>query len=465
MDSSVKNSNEIIPNNLLPFLTGNLSYLNPYDILDMDAKALEERVNKMKEDILKQHKSKITQLPNGRYFTRLGGKKIERTRKSDLEKEIILYYTGLNLTIHSTFENYLVRRKTNVRPTTWSKDIRIYNQFIKGSELDSKPIKEISVKDAYTFLNHCKEVKPDIKKKYWNTIDCTLSSLFRFFAEEGIRYDNPFDNIIINQDFFTPALKTKEEDRVFSRNEQANIFEISQKDAELNRDIIALGIQLLFYLGIRIGELCALVWGDIENVVYLHIQREIGIKIDENGKACGHEILDHCKSPAGNRRLRLNEDALRILMQIKTFNQANGFPTGPNDYIFIRRYRKEITYCTERSFFGRLENYCKKAGMTVKKSPHDIRRTVITNLFKAGMDLKKLQKFAGHSSLKMTLDYINQMADDEDDITYVSQLNVSGFQKPKNDVEEPENPVRKPVFRLVNTGEHKSSKIEKPEAL
>ena len=51
----------------------------------------------------------------------------------------------------------------------------------------------------------------------------------------------------------------------------------------------------------------------------------------------------------------------------------------------------------------------------------------------------------------MTLDYINQMADDEDDISYISQLKVSGFQKPKNDVEEPENPVRKPGFRLVNS--------------
>ena len=42
------------------------------------------------------------------------------------------------------------------------------------------------------------------------------------------------------------------------------------------------------------------------------------------------------------------------------------------------------------------------------KSPHDIRRTVITELHEKGYPLKKLQKFAGHSTLAMTLKYIRE---------------------------------------------------------
>ena len=46
--------------------------------------------------------------------------------------------------------------------------------------------------------------------------------------------------------------------------------------------------------------------------------------------------------------------------------------------------------------------------MSEIKSPHDIRRTVITELNEKGLSLKKLQKFAGHSSLSMTLRYIRE---------------------------------------------------------
>ena len=63
--------------------------------------------------------------------------------------------------------------------------------------------------------------------------------------------------------------------------------------------------------------------------------------------------------------------------------------------------------------------------MDVIKSPHDVRRTVLTNLYYAGMPLKKIQEYAGHSSLKQTMDYIRISDDDLDMSQYLNTLSDS----------------------------------------
>ena len=60
--------------------------------------------------------------------------------------------------------------------------------------------------------------------------------------------------------------------------------------------------------------------------------------------------------------------------------------------------------------------------MDIIKSPHDIRRTVLTNLYMAHMPLKKIQEYAGHSSLKQTMDYIRITDDDMDMMQYLNTL-------------------------------------------
>ena len=63
--------------------------------------------------------------------------------------------------------------------------------------------------------------------------------------------------------------------------------------------------------------------------------------------------------------------------------------------------------------------------MNVEKSPHDIRRTVLTNLYQAGMPLKKVQEFAGHSSLKQTMDYIRISDDEIDTMQFIESLSAT----------------------------------------
>ena len=82
--------------------------------------------------------------------------------------------------------------------------------------------------------------------------------------------------------------------------------------------------------------------------------------------------------------------------------------------------------------------------MTVIKSPHDIRRTVLTNLYNVGMPLKKIQIFAGHSTLQQTMDYIRISEDDLDMLRYLNTLSdnsniisINMDKVPLNTVEHP----------------------------
>lgn len=378
-----------------------------------------------KTELLNQHTSPITLLPSGYYYTRLGGRKIQRRHKKDIEEEIVKYYDSRYKTLRTIYPEYLESRKIEVANTTWKKDVYNFNTYIKNSKLGDTPLPNISLEDGYTFLNHCKSLYPSMKRKYWHCIRGTLNSMFQYAIDRLYISNNPIHNLKPKKDFFAPATKTKDSDTVFSQSEMVAVTQLAEKDCESTGKSEPLGIIVLFNLGLRDGELCALKWRDIEfyrGKAYIHIQREMVAHIDNTGVAHGFEVLPHCKSEAGDRRIQLNDKAIDTFDRIKLINKANTLPTTDDDYIFLRHHKGEIKFCTPRSFDPRLRKYCRQAGMTVIKSPHDIRRTVLTNLYNVGMPLKKIQVYAGHSTLQQTMDYIRISEDDLDMLRYLNTL-------------------------------------------
>jgi integrase len=341
-----------------------------------------------------------------------------------LEQYIINTVTKKTYTLSSIFEDFLIIRKDNVAATSWRKDLRHFNTFIVGSSITDILLKDLTLVDGYQFFNYCKKLKPEMKRKYWNNIIGTLNCMFQYAINECLIDTNPFANMKLNQNQFTAATKTKDSDTIFSAKEQIKVCNLALLDSRSKGTTLPLGIILLFNLGLRIGELCALKWMDIETNYkgkFIHIQREMVDDVDDEGKSKGKIVLEHCKSPAGDRRLLLNTMSIKLLNQIKQMNKVEGFPTTDDDFIFLRFDKGNIILCTDRCFTSRLVTYCKKSGMKVNKSPHDIRRTTLTNLFRAGMSLKAIQAYAGHSTLKQTMDYI-RVSDDDDIMQYLEAL-------------------------------------------
>ena len=53
------------------------------------------------------------------------------------------------ITINSTFADFMTRRKVNVSPRTWAKDMHLYETYIRTAPISDKPLLELNGQDAY----------------------------------------------------------------------------------------------------------------------------------------------------------------------------------------------------------------------------------------------------------------------------------------------------------------------------
>lgn len=389
-----------------------------------DAQALVERVLMRRKEILSHYE--VKQLPSGRYWARVNDRVIKKKTKEEVEEAIIKELTAIP-TVDAIFPNYLSIRRLEVGQTTWIKDKYYYETYISPL-IGKRNVHRLTIDDGYRFLEGCIRIHPGMTRKYWGNLRCMLNQFFQYCIDRRYIDQNPWISMKPKKDLFAPPKFTRDGDTVFTKTEQIAVCDLAKKEAVRTRRSEPLGIVLLFNLGLRDGELCALKWGDMERTTtheYIHVQREMVSNVTEDGKAKGVTILSHCKTPAGDRRLLLNAEAKETLKQIRQYNQDRGIPCMSDDFVFLRVRKGNIEHITTRSIDSRLRRYCRETGMKVEKSPHDIRRTVLTNLYHAGMPLKKVQEFAGHSSMKQTMDYIRVSDDDIDTMQFIESLSAA----------------------------------------
>lgn len=210
-----------------------------------------------------------------------------------------------------------------------------------------------------------------------------------------------------------PTRKTKEEE-VFTIKEKDLLRDYIKKDSGNYKNTVPYAILLSFQLGLRVGELVALKWTDIDftkNIIHIQRQETICNKYNEDLTQIAHsvhEIKEYTKTQAGNRFLPLTEEALKILNHIKMWNTTNRITS---EFIFADVYgntfnRQRINTC--------LYSYCKKVDI-IKKSSHKIRRSVISSLLDNIANKKSVQAFAGHEELETTLNsYYKDITDDNE---------------------------------------------------
>ena len=69
--------------------------------------------------------------------------------------------------------------------------------------------------------------------------------------------------------------------------------------------------------------------------------------------------------------------------------------------------QKKGGYLSGSSLTNIVKNSAEKAGIQKKISFHTLRHTFATHLLEAGVNIKLIQKFLGHSSIKTTMIYLH----------------------------------------------------------
>ena len=201
----------------------------------------------------------------------------------------------------------------------------------------------------------------------------------------------------INIKFETPKIIKKKV--ITLNNNEIAVIESITKNSE---DIKVFAILLDLFTGMRIGELCALQWKDIdfENKV-IHISKTL-IRVKNKDEISNKKtivIADSPKTQSSIRDIPINENILSYLIKFKK-NDDNYLLTGNKTFITPKQY-----YLFYQKFL--------KLNSIKKYSFHTLRHTFATRSLLCGIDIKTLSEILGHSSIKTTLDLYVHIKEEE----------------------------------------------------
>lgn len=157
-----------------------------------------------------------------------------------------------------------------------------------------------------------------------------------------------------------------------------------------------LGIVICLYTGIRLGELLALTWNDIDFKSGIMTISKTAYRIKQNGKP--QVVIDKPKTKNSSRLIPLPKQLLEILKRAKRISKSDFvLSTRTGGIVGTRAYQK--TY----------ERILKKLDIPYKNF-HSLRHTFATRAIEMGMDVKTLSEILGHKNPVITLQrYIHSM--------------------------------------------------------
>ena len=156
------------------------------------------------------------------------------------------------------------------------------------------------------------------------------------------------------------------------------------------------GIVLCLYTGLRIGELLALTWSDIDLTDgTLSVQKSCHYGKTDNGKF--GRCTEPPKTPASRRTIPIPKQIRSMLKTIKKRSEsAYVVANGPNP-ISVRSYQRSFALLLKKLKIPH-------------KGFHSLRHTFATRALECGMDVKTLSEILGHKNATVTLNrYVHSL--------------------------------------------------------
>jgi len=267
---------------------------------------------------------------------------------------------------------------------------RKYSTFIKYEKLYNCHIRNLFAEDNIMQMtgSYTKE-----KLSASNISDTTKQSILILinqtlqYAEEHYGYPAVF----IKNKF---ARKKRKPVVILNRTEQARLMKFLYNNINISKA----GIILCLSTGLRLGEICALKWADIDmEQMLLHVNRTVQRIEIKNGFTKTALLETAPKSAFSFREIPISESLTALLSAFKKQGQ---------EYVLCVDKPME-----PRTYQNRFKSYLKEIG-GADYNFHTLRHTFATNCIDNGMDIKSLSEILGHSDVQITLNrYVHPTMD------------------------------------------------------
>uniref|UniRef100_UPI004055D5E2 tyrosine-type recombinase/integrase n=1 Tax=Agathobacter sp. TaxID=2021311 RepID=UPI004055D5E2 len=171
--------------------------------------------------------------------------------------------------------------------------------------------------------------------------------------------------------------------RIFNNSEQGRLVRYLYR----NMDVCKLGILLCLSMGLRLGEICALRWEDIDfDMRILHIKRTVQrISFEEEKKSL--LIENEPKTASSKREIPISNRLYELLKEFKCTD------------LYLLNGKEPME---PRTYQYKFKRYLRAAGIE-DANFHVLRHTFATNCIGNGADVKSVSELLGHSDVKITL--------------------------------------------------------------
>ncbi|HBB44573.1 MAG TPA: hypothetical protein DCZ34_00405 [Clostridiales bacterium] len=264
---------------------------------------------------------------------------------------------------------YLENIKYSIKQKTYLFYLQMNEIYVVGFN------KEISLSNLNEFI-------VSIKEKYSYSTTKLVKSLINRSLNLAFENGLTKEKIVI-----TLHLKNQQIRKVqaLEKQEQAKLENYILE----NNKIYYFGILLSLYTGLRLGEVLALKWQniDIKNKL-IYVDKSVGT-ISQN-----HKTLTIESSPKTQSSIREIPISKKLLDLIKVLRQ-----NPKSDYVIVSHNGKQIQ---SRAYQKSFENLLKK--LHIKHYGfHSLRHTFATRLLENKVDIKTISELLGHSNPSITL--------------------------------------------------------------